>query len=216
MTAKALLLVSICLLATPGAAAESHPLLMPDEQEVTFKLQDKDGKVPQLLLFRSPEQADTADSINYWRGTPNSGGQGLIVQFKGIRFLRSEDAPDKLIVRLVGIKNELELGSRIPIEQLESGKQQRFRFGPVTMGAPGLISGTTDAVMLLSYDPKNRQVTIPKVSGTFAWKRFLYDPEEDSGSLTNVSGKVGELPPGEEILEAPEETDVPEDALSGK
>ncbi len=202
---KALVLGLLLTLAATTHAEEPRPLLQPGEQSVTFKLQDAKGKIPQLLLFREPDEKDTADSINYWRGTPNSKEQGVVVEFKAIRFLRCDDDADKLIVRLVGIKNELELGSHVALEQLESGKQQEFHFGPVTLGAPGLIAGTTDAEMLLSYDPEHRRVTIPKVSGTFAWKRFLYDPQEDAGSLTDVTGKVGDVPAGEEILKAPEE-----------
>ncbi|REK18693.1 MAG: hypothetical protein DWQ37_03925 [Planctomycetota bacterium] len=189
----------------PTGAAEPQPLLSPDEKEVTFRLHDKQGDTPQLMLFGDPDEAPTADSINYWRGTPNPRKDGVVVQFKGIRFLRDGGSPDELIVRLVGIKNELELNKTISLEDLQSGKPQEFHFGPVAMGAPGVITGTTDAVMQLSYDPANRTLKIPKVSGKFEWKRIFYDPQEDEGALANVTGKVGTLPEGESVLKAPEE-----------
>lgn len=185
-------------------AAEPRPLVPLDAAGVTFKLEDRQGKTPRLLLFTSPDQAGTADSINYWRDTPHK-ESGVVVEFKGIRFLRSAEAPDELIVRLVGLKNELELNKRVSLAELESGKPQKFHFGPVAMGAPGVISGTTDAEMHLAYDPANRTLTIPKVSGSFEWKRPFYDAQADSGSLSDVHGKVGDLPEGASVLRAREE-----------
>jgi hypothetical protein len=185
-------------------AAEPRPLVPLDAPAVTFRLEDRQGKTPQIVLFTSPDQAGTADSINYWRDTPNK-EPGVVVEFKGIRFLRSADAPDELIVRLVGIKNELELNKRVSLAELESGKPQKFHFGPVAMGAPGVISGTTDAEMHLAYDPANGTLKIPKVSGSFEWKRPFFDAQADTGSLTDVSGKVGELPEGASVLRAREE-----------
>ncbi len=188
-----------------ASAAEPLQLFQDDEQAVTFKLQNGEGKIPQLLLFSASNQAETADSINYWRGTPNLNENGVVVEFKAIRFLRCEGSPDELVVRLVGIKNELELGERISVQELQSGTRQKFHFGPVVMGAPGLITGTTDAVMLLSYDPSNRTLKIPEVSGKFQWKRLFYDPQEDSGELTNVTGEVGEVAPGDTVLRPPQD-----------
>jgi hypothetical protein len=205
MLIKLLLPFLAIALVAPVFAADMRPLLAPGEEGVTFKLHDKDGKTPQLVLFRSAQQADTAASINYWRDTPNAGGQGVLVEFKGIRFLRAPDAPGELIVRLIGIKNELELNTRLPLAELESGKPQKMHFGPVAIGAAGLISGTTDADMQLTYDPTNRSLKIPKISGKLDWKRIFRDAQSDSGSLSDVTGRVGEVVSDGTILRAPEE-----------
>lgn len=189
------------LAATQLQAAETVPLLDHDEQAVTFVLKDKDGKVPQLWLFDATHEAGTADSINFWRGTPVVDKAGVAVQFKGLRFQRERTSSDALIVRLVGIKNELELTERISLAELQTGKPQRLRFGPVAIGA-GFITGTTDAEMLLSYNPADRSLVIDEVSGEFEWKRLFYDSQKDSGSLSEVSGEVGEVPPGGTILKA--------------
>ena len=54
--------------------------------------------------------------------------------------------------------------------------------------------------MVLRYDPRNRSLDIAEVSGQFEWKRLFYDAQSDSGSLTDVTGEVGEVPPGGQIL----------------
>ncbi len=195
------LLLAWSVSSVSALAAEPLPLLGPREQAVTFVLADEDGKTPRLALFDAPDEADTADSINFWRGTRGVIDAGVVVEFKALRFLRDAESPDSLVVRLVGIKNELELGTRIAITELQSGKPQRLRFGPVAIGA-GIVTGTTDAEMLLSYSARDRTLHIPEVSGEFEWKRLFYDPQSDSGELTNVSGRVGNAPSGGAILKA--------------
>jgi hypothetical protein len=201
MALKYFWFASVVLAATLARAAEPVPLLDQGEQAVTFVLKDKRGKVPQLSLFTSAAHADTADSINFWRGTTGLGQPGVAVQFKGLRFLRERSSSDALIVRLVGIKNELELTERVSLADLHTGKPLRLHFGPVAIGA-GFITGTTDAEMLLSYNPTDRTLVVEEVSGEFEWKRLFHDPQKDSGSLTEISGEVGEVPPGGTILRA--------------
>lgn len=187
--------------ASGALAAEPRPLLAPDEQAVSFVLKNADGQTPQLALFDADQETDTADSINFWRGTRDLIKRGVAVQFKGLRFLRDEMDPSLLVVRLVGVKNELELTERLPLKDVESGKQLRMHFGPAAIGA-GIVTGTTDAEMLLAYDPTDRTLTIPEISGQFQWKRIFYDPQSDSGGLVDVRGEVGEVPPGGSILKA--------------
>ena len=186
-----------------ASAAEPRPLLAPDEQEVTFVLADADGNTPRLALFATPDKSDTADSINFWRGTRGLIDAGVAVEFKALRFLRDANAPDTLVVRLVGIKNELELGSRIALADVQSGKPQRLHFGPVAIGV-GIVTGTTDAEMLLCYNAQDRTLSIPEISGQFEWKRLFSDPQSDTGELVNVTGQVGKAPSGSAILKAPE------------
>ena len=102
-------------------------------------------------------------------------------------------------MRLIGIKNELELGDTISLDELASGKQQKLHFGPAAIGL-GPISGTTDADMTLSYDPQSRTLDIPEVAGQFEWKRPFFDAQKDAGSLKDVTGEIGEVPPGGLIL----------------
>lgn len=182
-------------------AAEPRPLLEPEEQSISFVLKDADGQTPQLALFDLPVEKDTADSINFWRGTRNLIKSGVAVQFKGIRFLRDEKDPELLVVRLVGVKNELELTERLQVQEVQSGKPLRMHFGPAAIGA-GIVTGTTDAEMLLAYDPADRTLSIPEISGQFQWKRLFYDPQSDSGGLVNVKGEVGKVPPGGSVLKA--------------
>ncbi len=127
------LLMSLMLFPATGNTAERHSLFEKGEEVVTFVLKDSLGKTPRLILFDDPSQAATADSINYWRDTRDLLKVGVAVDFKGIRFLRSGADADQVLVHLVGIKNELELGTTIPLEDLEGGKPQRLRFGPVTL-----------------------------------------------------------------------------------
>jgi hypothetical protein len=196
---KTRLLVALISLGGAACAQEPRPLFENGDQAVTFKLKDKNGKTPHLLLFDAPDQAPTADSINYWRDTPNPKEDGVAVDFKGIRFLRSPENPDDLAVRLVGIKNELELGETVSLDELQSGRPQKLHFGPTTMGT-WPITGTTDAEMTLSYDPKRRTLEIPEIAGQFAWKRPFYDAQADAGSLRDVTGEIGNVPRGGVIL----------------
>lgn len=197
------LLFALTVSSISALATEPLPLLGPREQAVTFVLADIQGATPRLALFDAPDEADTADSINFWRGTRGVIDAGVAVEFKALRFLRDTDSPDSLVVRLVGIKNELELGTRIAITDLQSGRPQRLHFGPVAIGA-GIVTGTTDAEMLLSYNAQDRTLRIPEISGQFEWKRLFYDPQSDTGELSNVSGQVGTAPPGGTILKAPQ------------
>jgi hypothetical protein len=199
------------LCASSAFAAEPQPLLAPGEQSVAFVLKNADGQIPQFALFDQPKEKDTADSINFWRGTPDLVQRGVAVQFKGLRFLRDEDDPQRLVVRLVGVKNELELTERLPLKDIESGKQLRMHFGPAAIGV-GVVTGTTDAEMLLAFDPADRTLSIPEISGQFQWKRIFYDPQTDSGGLTDVTGEVGELPPGGSILKAEPKPAQPDSA----
>jgi hypothetical protein len=199
MSTRILALLLSASIAATTRAEQTFPLLKKGEPAVTFKLKDRDGKTPRIVLFRGKDQAATADSINYWRDTQDLGADGVAVDFKGIRFLRSKENPDELTVRLVGIKNELELSEPLSLSELQSGKPQKLHFGPVTMGIIP-ISGTTDAEMVLRYDPRNRSLDIPEVSGQFEWKRLLYDAQSDAASLTDVTGEVGDMPSGGQIL----------------
>lgn len=189
------------LWALDASAAEPQPLLAPDELSVTFVLKDGDGETPQLALFDTAQETDTADSINFWRGTRDLIKRGVAVQFKGLRFVRDEADPELLVVRLVGVKNELELTERVPLREVQSGKPLRMHFGPAAIGA-GIVTGTTDAEMLLAYDPTDRTLTIPEISGQFQWKRIFYDPQTDSGGLMDVRGEVGTVPAGGSVLKA--------------
>lgn len=189
------------LWASGAIATEPRLLLAPDEQSVSFVLENSDGQTPQLALFDEPQEKDTADSINFWRGTRDLIPRGVAVQFKGLRFLRDEADPELLVVRLVGVKNELELTERVPLKDVQSGKPLRMHFGPASIGA-GIVTGTTDADMLIAYDPADRTLSIPEISGQFEWKRIFYDPKSDSGGLMKVKGEVGEVPPGGSILKA--------------
>jgi hypothetical protein len=197
------LLLALTVSWVSASAAEPLPLLGPKEQAVTFVLADAQGETPRLALFDAPDESDTADSINFWRGTRGVIDAGVAVEFKALRFLRDADAPETLVVRLVGIKNELELGTRIALNELQSGKPQRLHFGPVAIGA-GIVTGTTDAEMLLSYNAQDRTLRIPEISGRFEWKRLFYDPQSDTGELTDVTGQVGKAPSGGAILKAPQ------------
>jgi hypothetical protein len=199
MNIKYLSLLLAALIVGTARAEQQRPLFKKGESTVTFKLQDRDGKTPRIVLFQGADQAATADSINYWRDTQDLGCDGVAVDFKGIRFLQSKENPDELTVRLIGIKNELELGDAISLAELQSGKTQKLHFGPVAIGSIP-ISGTTDAEMVLRYDPRSRSLDIPEVSGQFEWKRLFYDAQSDAGSLTDVTGEVGDLPPGGQIL----------------
>ena len=199
MSARIFVLLLPALIAATARAEQPRPLFKKGESAVTFKLKDRNGKTPRIVLFRGKDQAATADSINYWRETQGLCDEGVAVDFKGIRFLKSKENPDELTVRLVGIKNELELGDALSLSELQSGKPQKLHFGPVTMGFIP-ISGTTDAEMILRYDPRNRSLDIPEVSGQFEWKRFLYYAQSDSGSLNDVTGEVADVPPGGQIL----------------
>jgi hypothetical protein len=197
------LLLALVTSSISASAAEPQPLLGPKEQAVTFLLEDGQGKTPRLALFDALDESDTADSINFWRGTRNVIDAGVAVDFKALRFLRDANAPDTLVVRLVGIKNELELGTRVALADLQSGKPQRLHFGPVAIGA-GIVTGTTDAEMLLTYNAQDRTLLIPEISGQFEWKRLFYDPQSDTGELVNVTGQVGNAPSGGAILKAPQ------------
>ena len=197
------LLLALATSSISASAAEPLPLLGPKEQAVTFVLEDAQGDTPQLALFDALDEADTADSINFWRGTKGVIDTGVAVEFRALRFLRAADSPDTLVVRLVGIKNELELGTRVALADLQSGKPQRLHFGPVAIGA-GIVTGKTDAEMLLSYNAQDRTLRIPEISGQFEWKRLFYDPQSDSGELVNVTGQVGKAPSGGAILKAPQ------------
>ncbi len=199
MKTKFLTLVLAASIVGTARAEQPSPLFKRGESAVTFKLKDRDGKTPRIVLFQDADQAATADSINYWRDTQDLGPDGVAVDFKGIRFLKSKERPDDLTVRLVGIKNELELGDAISLAELQSGKTQKLHFGPVTLGFIP-ISGTTDAEMILRYDPRSRSLDIAEVSGQFEWKRLLHDAQSDAGSLTDVTGEVGDVPPGGQIL----------------
>jgi len=201
MTIKCTRCCVAMLWASGAIASEPRPLLAPGEQSVSFVLKDADGRTPQLALFDQPAEKDTADSVNFWRGTRDLIQRGVAVQFKGLRFLRDEVDPELLVVRLVGVKNELELTERLPLKEVQSGKQLRMHFGPAAIGA-GIVTGTTDAEMLLAYDPTDRTLSIPEISGQFEWKRIFYNPESDSGGLVDVRGEVGEVPPGGSILKA--------------
>ncbi len=184
-----------------ATAAEPLLLLAPDELAVTFVLKNSLGKTPQLMLFDATHESDTADSINFWRGTRKLVERGVAVQFKGLRFLRDEADPELLVVRLVGVKNELELTERVPLADVQSGKTLGLRFGPAAIGA-GIVTGTTDAEMVVAYNPLDRTLAISEISGHFEWKRLFYQPQSDSGGLANVTGEVGDVPPGGAILKA--------------
>lgn len=198
MNIKLLTLLLAASIVGTARAEQPRPLFKRGESEVTFKLKDRDGKTPRIVLFQGADLAPTANSINYWRDTQDL-GDGVAVDFRGIRFLQSNESPDDLTVRLVGIKNELELGDPISLAELQSGKTQKLHFGPVTLGYIP-ISGTTDAEMVLRYDPRRRSLDIPEVSGQFEWKRLLYDAQSDAGSLADVTGEIGEVPPGGQVL----------------
>ncbi len=180
--------------------ADYPPLFDSAESTVTFKLKDKEGNTPRLVLFRKVNQALTAESINFLRGTVDSKQSGVVVEFKGIRFVQSMGSDD-LVVRLVGIKNELELPTTISTRELESGKVQKLHFGPTTMGG-GPVSGITDTEMALRYDSDKRTLSIPSISGQFEWRQLLADPQKDSGSLKDITGDIGELPTSGSILKA--------------
>ena len=190
---------TICIVVTSWAA-DNPPLFDSPDSTVTFKLKDKEGNTPRLVLFRDPNQALTANSINFLRGTLDSKQKGVVVEFKGIRFLRSMGGDD-LVVRLVGIKNELELPTTISARDLESGKVQKLHFGPTTMGG-GPVSGITDTEMALRYEPEKHTLSIPNISGQFEWRQLLADPQKDSGSLKDITGEIGELPMTGSILKA--------------
>jgi len=195
--------IFVCLvpIATLTRAQESRPLFEGDEQVVTFKLRDKQGNTPHLTLFTAPDQAATAGSINYWRNTRDSNEGGVAVDFKGIRFLRSSSTSDALVVRLVGIKNELELGQTISLRELKSGKPQQLHFGPVTVGFP--ISLATDAEITLAYDPDKRVLNIPEVSGQLEWHRPFEAGQKDVGTLKDVTGVIGDVPTSGMVLKPP-------------
>ncbi len=195
-----LFVVSMISLATFVSASEPRPLMQGGDREVSFKLKDKNGKTPRLFLFNSAEQEGTADSINYWRDTQDVKEDGVVVDFRGIRFLRSKERPNDLVVRLVGIKNEIELGDTISLAELQSGKPQKLHFGPAALGF-GPISGTTDADMTLSYDPKSRTLDIAEVSGQLEWKRPFHDAQKDGGSLKEVTGEIGDVAAGGIVLQ---------------
>ncbi len=197
---KCLALLSLMLAA--AGAAQNKPLFDSGQQEVTFVLKDRAGITPRLVLFNTPAQSGTADSINYWRDTRTVVKSGVAVDFKGIRFFRSPRDPDRLSVRLVGIKNELELGASLSLASLETGKPLELHFGPVSLGG-GIVTGTTDAEMTLQYLPESRTLRIAEVSGQFEWKRLFSEAQKDSGKLTDVTGEVGNLPPGGAILKPP-------------
>jgi hypothetical protein len=199
MPIKSLTVLAAMAMIGTARAEQALPLFKNGESAVTFRLRDRNGKTPRIVLFLGAEQAATAESINYWRDTKDICPKGVAVDFKGIRFIRSKEHPDELTVRLVGIKNELELGEPISLSELQSGKTMKLHFGPATLGAIP-ISGTTDAEMVLRYEPRNRSLDIAEVSGQFEWKRLFYDAQSDSGSLTDVTGEVGEVPPGGQIL----------------
>ena len=201
MRVQLLLLLLAIAPATRVHGTEPRPLFDSPEGTITFKLKDKAGKTPRLVLFRAAKQAETASSINFWRGTLDSKQDGVVVEFKGIRFLRSTGRDD-LVVRLVGIKNEMELPTTISLHDLESGKPQELRFGPIAMGG-GPISGTTDTNMVLSYNSENRTLTITKISGQLEWRQLLAEPQKDGGSLKDMTGELGEIPPGGVVLRAP-------------
>jgi hypothetical protein len=199
----AVMAAAIALCAAPLGrgltAAELAPLFANGNDVVTFKIRDKTGGTPELRLFSAADQADTAESINYWRDTLKPQEVGVAVDFKGIRFLRSKVRPDELVVRLVGIKNELELTEPVSLRDLESGKPLTLHFGPVALGF-GPISGTTDADLTFSYDPRRRALDIAEVAGQLEWKRPFHDAQKDRGTLKNVTGEIGDVPAGESVL----------------
>jgi hypothetical protein len=182
-----------------ACAAESFSLLAPDQSEITFKLRDKKGGTPRVMLFDSSRESDTADSINFWRGSEAPPGGGVAVEFKGIRFLRDPENPDRVVVRLVGITNELELNGTLSIRELESGKEKKLHFGPAVINI-GVISLQTDAEMELQFDSATGTLDIKKVSGKLEWARLFKPAQSDSGSLSQVTGAVGEVEPGNLIL----------------
>lgn len=194
------LLVALMLAFTASAADES-PFFADDEPIATFALRDANGDVPKLLLFKEPDQASTAASINYWRDTVGYGNAGVVVAFRGIRFVRVEPGSDNLLVRLVGLKNEFETTTAISLRSLESGKPQTLKFGPITMGY-GPVTGTTAVDMKLRYEASTRQLKITKATGYIEWQRLFCDPQSDDGSLENLTGRVAEIPAGASILKA--------------
>src|SRR5437870_2372301 len=91
-----------------------HPLLSDHENEVTFVLSDRQGQTPKFVLFDRPDQADAAASVNFWRGTQGLVKSGVPVEFRAIRFIRDPKSPQQVQVRLVGIKNEIQLARSLP------------------------------------------------------------------------------------------------------
>ncbi len=197
--ARCVVLIASLALTKEPEAAENAPLLRDGDRSVTFALHDRRGKVPRMMLFTKPEQAGTAASINYWRDTIDPTQLGVAVVFKGIRFLRRESEGDALVVRLIGIKNEIEMTEPLSLAALESGERQELHFGPVTLGA-GPISGTTEVDMQLRYDPSSRSLKISSASGEIEWRRLFADPQRDAGSLENLVGAVAEIPAGTIVL----------------
>lgn len=196
----------LCMLMVVSALAlapqeSSQPLFVNGRQSVTFVLRDAQDAVPRLVLFGAPNQSETAASINYWRGTSDLKMPGVVVEFKGIRFLRSKNDPDKAEIRLVGLKNEIEWSGKISVSEFERGEPMALRFGPVTLGY-GPISAKTDATLELRYDAKSGVLDIQKASGCLEWKHLFSDPQSDCGALTDIKGEVGELPSGSTLLHA--------------
>lgn len=186
----------------PGRSASptvERRLIEDSERSVTFALRTAAGEVPQFVLFDEPDQAATAASINYWRDTPAPPSGGVVVAFKGLRFLRHEERSDSIMVRLIGLKNEIEMSEAISLTAVESGQRLQLHFGPVTLGY-GPITGTSEADLDLQFDPQTRRLNLFNVSGYILWKRVFTNPQSDKGTLHDIVGYAADIPTGGLIL----------------
>ncbi len=94
-------------------------------------------------------------------------------------------------------RTKVELAETISLAALESGKQHKFHFGPTVLGY-GPITGTSDADLVLRFDPVTRTLDLPEISGQLTWKRLFYDPanRQRRGSRTSPARLVMFRPAG--------------------
>lgn len=168
-----------------------RPLFADDKKMVTFVLEDAEGNIPTFYLFTGEDQTTTATAINTLRGTPND--QGVEIRFEAIRFRRDEQDADRLWVRAVGIVNELEGKTPVPLDALQAGETLVLHFYD-EIRVPLLVHVLYEISMTIHYDAQTQELTLTDASGSMHWK-MLGSDAMDRGELTSVvRGRRGEYP----------------------
>jgi hypothetical protein len=183
-----------------------NKLFKAGEKSATFQLSEVDAldrPSPELeLLFSSANQQAIATLLKEERNKSRKPGQvppddqgvkGIKIRFDAIRFLRDENHPDLVRVRLVGPINEVECQQPLSISKLlESLEGIPVQFQSVTRNTGVTVTITTD--MKLKWDEGNLAVngtqgTIDFTVGRLSPARLFYSSDTDSVKLPDLYGK---------------------------
>ncbi len=158
---------------------------------MTFILQDDQGQIPTLYLFAAAEQKGAARAVNTLRGTPNE--RGVEVHFEAIRFRRDDQDPAVVWARAVGIANESEGKTPIPLDALDSGQPVDLQFSD-EINVPLVAHVVYSISLTVQYERATQILTLTHCTGSIRWKMLAMDAFDESELPTVVHGRKGQYP----------------------